>query len=416
MDRPRHPVTLVKVNTLKDHFNFLAASLVSVGSTATFLKLGIITPTAFTIGLGVSAAITTAVLAADEHTEKPRVIKKNKAFKFLTQKITAAALSFVTVMQKINLNKYTSFKGTSFHKGSVVDATKENLKRYDANPQLLEKNEEMAIKFGLKKPAKLKIITNKDKAGFFTGAGQQINAFAYNLHGVKECSLTASLLEKFTDDEELGVLGHENAHVAASHSAKGLLIHFPTQAISLATWGAFAWPMLTTPGGLVTFSANILAHKLIYEKKIDDVDMGKTSLENYSMTQKAAMAAVMLTVPTLTGQPELTALWLTNVVAKNIHGLNTYGFSRANEYQADRGSAEVTNLPHAFISGLLKMKQENMPHNERPYGKNDGKRSSLVNRTIDKIHTLYRTHPSIDSRIKRLEKIALQQEQAFTPS
>jgi heat shock protein HtpX len=85
--------------------------------------------------------------------------------------------------------------------------------------------------------------------------------------------------------------------------------------------------------------------------------------------------------------------------------------SRTREYAADQGSAEITGNPLALVNALQKL--EEMGH-QIPMNGNPAFSPLLIINPLSKegLQSLFRTHPSTEERIRRLQELAQQRQPA----
>lgn len=224
------------------------------------------------------------------------------------------------------------------------------LKDASQAPELYHVVEEMALAANVPMP-RVFIIDDPSPNAFATGRDPQHAAVA----------ATTGLLQRMNREELEGVMGHEMSHV------RNYDIRLQTVAMSLAA--------------AITFLANFASHAWWFGGSSDNDDDGGGVL--------VAVGAVLLIV--------LAPLAATLV---------QLALSRNREYLADAGSVELTRNPRGLINALEKLKQA------QPMKQSSAECASLY---ISSPHlnakhgrgmsALFDTHPSLDSRIARLEKM-----------
>jgi heat shock protein HtpX len=202
--------------------------------------------------------------------------------------------------------------------------------------------ENLALKMGLPKP-KIAIVQNDMPNAFATGRNYRNSVVA----------VTTGLLNRLNEQELQAVLAHEMTHVK-------------NRDIFVITFASFVVSMLSYA---IYFLLTMV--------------MRGNDRDNFG----ASMGA-----------------WFISMILSNTIGLiliNTV--SRYREYGADRGSAYATGNPDWLISALKKISR--MPVSGDSARNLESAKALCISPTSAGLLELFSTHPRIEKRIERLEKI-----------
>lgn len=219
--------------------------------------------------------------------------------------------------------------------------------------------EELAIAYGMTKPAT-----------FIVEDTAEPNAFATGKPGQAGVAITRPLLEMLNRQEISGVMGHELAHVAAEDSQTTLRFELFVTGLSFVVmmgWACakfgfyYIWPDDDDEGGLV-FKAII------------------------------GCFAVLGLVVAIAG-----------LIGKLCATLLKFAMSRTREYDADAMSAKVNQDPHGLIQALTKIDNWVAKVTRRQQGALPTQFSNLY--LVDNKTHLLDDHPSTKARIERLQEV-----------
>ncbi len=169
----------------------------------------------------------------------------------------------------------------------------------------------------------------------------------------------------------------------------------------------------------------VLAHEIVHQKQNG---MNLTSLGLYAAATLGA--TIILTNKFMKSLPEKFNGSFINYVSFGAIGMITNWFTsipyfahkRHQELKADEGAAWITNKPEKLASALRKLEKypEERKNNRQKIPKTDGNLPMAASHSNAKnTHEsglqglkkkLYSTHPDTETRVKRLEKIRLEQE------
>jgi len=250
----------------------------------------------------------------------------------------------------------------SFYGGAKTILTISGAKEisYQADPQLHNVVEEIAIAAGIPKP---RVFLIDDTA---------LNAFATGrdpAHGV--VAITRGLREQLSRDELAGVIAHEISHIR----------HFDIR---------FAMLMATMVGLIVLFSDAFW--------RILRVTMhgGRGGRRSGGGKDGAGIVIIVLLVVSI----------ILAIIAPILASLIRFGVSRQREYLADAGAVELTRYPQGMISALEKLGgcREPLEVANRAtahlYIVNPLK--SAMRGEGHELSSVFRTHPPLHDRIARL--------------
>ena len=208
------------------------------------------------------------------------------------------------------------------------------------NPRLYRIVENLSITAGLPMP-KVYIIDDPAPNAFASGRDPEHSLVA----------ATTGLLDIMDDNELTAVMGHEMSHI------KNYDIR-----VSMITFGLVC---------LVGFITDIGLRMVAFGDKEDRSPVG-------------AIAIV-----------------ITSILAPIIASLTQLAVSREREYLADMSSAKLTRYPEGMISALKKLGEHGQPMKRQ----NSATEAMYINNPLkkSKLNQLFSTHPSIESRIERLE-------------
>lgn len=217
-------------------------------------------------------------------------------------------------------------------------------------PEFYHVVEDMALAANVPMP-RVFIIDDPSPNAFATGSDPQHAAVA----------ATTGLLSQMNREELEGVMGHEMSHV------RNYDIRLQTVAMALA--------------GAITFLANFATHAWWFGGSRDNDDDGGGVL--------VAVGAILL-------------IFLAPLAATLVQ----LALSRNREYLADAGSVELTRNPQGLIAALTKLKEA------QPMTQSSAECASLYISSphLNAAHgrglsALFDTHPPLDARIARLEKM-----------
>ncbi|MFA9459258.1 zinc metalloprotease HtpX [Thiohalorhabdus methylotrophus] len=223
----------------------------------------------------------------------------------------------------------------------------------DANsaPKLVGTVEELAGRAGLPMPA-VYIINESSPNAFATGRNPQHAAVA----------VTSGLLDLLSEREVRGVLAHELAHVK-------------NRDILISTIAA-------TVAGAISALANMAQFMLLFGGQPGDDEEGGNPL---------GIVGVILVM----------------ILAPIAASLIQMAISRAREYGADKGGAEISGDPEALASALEKLAYG---ASRRPMSSAESHPTTaqmmIVNPLSGKdLMQLFSTHPPMDDRIQRLRAL-----------
>ena len=209
-------------------------------------------------------------------------------------------------------------------------------------PRLYRAVENLSITAGLPMP-KVYIVEDPAPNAFATGRDPE--------HAI--VAATTGLLDIMDDKELLAVMGHEMSHV------KNYDIR-----VSMITFG-----LVCVIGFLSDIGVRIFAIA-------DDRDNDRSPVG-------------------------LIAILITSILAPIAAAMAQMAVSRQREYLADISSVKLTRYPEGMISALKKLDEHSRPMRRQ----NSATEAMWINNPLKKgfMNNLFSTHPSIESRIERLE-------------
>lgn len=208
------------------------------------------------------------------------------------------------------------------------------------NPRLYRIVENLSITAGLPMP-KVYIIDDPAPNAFASGRNPDHSIVA----------ATTGLLDIMNDNELTAVMGHEMSHI------KNYDIR-----VSMITFGLVC---------LVGFITDIGLRMVAFGDDDDRSPIG------------------------------FIAILLTSIFAPIIASLAQFAVSREREYLADISSVKLTRYPEGMINALKKLGEHGQPMKRQ----NTATEAMYINNPLKKtkVNRLFSTHPSIESRIERLE-------------
>ena len=205
---------------------------------------------------------------------------------------------------------------------------------------------QLAIQAGIPMP-RVYIIPSETPNAFATGRNPNHAAVA----------ATTGIMRILTRDELMGVMAHELSHV----KNRDILIS------SIAA----------TIAGAITYLANMAQWAAIFGGGRDRDDEGGGVFGMLVMAIVAPIAAMLIQM----------------------------AISRAREYQADKGGAEVTSNPLCLANALRKLQMANQ---QIPMQANAATAHMFIVNPLsgDGLRSLFSTHPPLEERVRRLEEMA----------
>jgi heat shock protein HtpX len=220
-------------------------------------------------------------------------------------------------------------------------------------PRLYNLLENLCISRGIPMP-KLKIMDAAALNAFATGLNQK----QYSI------TVTSGLMDRLDDAELEAVLAHELTHIRNGD------VRMMVIAVVMA--------------GVISFAAEILFRVMFR----GGMSMGRGSSSGSSDRKGGAGAAILLAVVLI------AVAWFLSLVIR-------FALSRSREFLADAGAVELTKNPDGMITALRKIENR---------GELDGVTSAVMEMCVDNPRAgfadLFATHPSIDSRVDALVRMA----------
>jgi heat shock protein HtpX len=220
-------------------------------------------------------------------------------------------------------------------------------------PRLYNLLENLCISRGIPMP-KLKIMDSSALNAFATGLNQK----QYSI------TVTSGLVDRLNDAELDAVLAHELTHIRNGD------VRMMVIAVIIA--------------GVISFAAEIFFRVMFR----GGMRMGGGSSSGSSDRKGGAGAAILLAVVLI------AVAWFLSLVIR-------FALSRSREYLADAGAVELTKDPDAMIAALRKIENR---------GELNGVTSAVMEMCVDNprsgFEDMFATHPSIDSRVDALVRMA----------
>ena len=220
--------------------------------------------------------------------------------------------------------------------------------------------EELAIAYGMPKPATFIVENTTEPNAFATGKPEEAGV-----------AITRPLLEMLNREELSGVMGHELAHVAAEDSQTTMRFELFVTGLSVVVIMGWA---------LVRFGLVLIAD--------DDDD------DDHGLTTKALFGCISLFG---------LVIVIAGLIGKLCATLLKFAMSRTREYDADAMSAKINRNPNGLIQALYKIDD----WVAQQTGHNDAELSSKFSNLylVDTKTHLLDDHPSTKARIERLKEV-----------
>ena len=397
----------LRANTLKDHCNFLLHFGLAAGvTTGAFVALGC-PPVLGVIALGATAGVHLGLM--------PKV---KRAFQQAINEEKSDGLGPVTInldtlerdlrqRRRINPWEYINQSPTVLQPKVQrwVDTFSQKLglrappsvALMERGPTIFSHQKNQTLKDGLREFLRDKF-------------NQNANAFAFS-HSQDNIVLNAPIVEQLNPRELKGVVGHEIGHIAASHSAKLQMLgclSSPAQlltSLNLIVTAFSAWKnagyyfLGTAIGGA---AAGVVCHMLdLSEKDQKDVPKIKTLRNVFSNAAITGLGIVG-------GAPDLVAAIGLNAATQLSLKLINRRYSRCAEFQADKIAARLTGDPQGLSEGLNRIGKLHQSPTLDPYeivAPERKKDRGFLCKLFAPLGDLTKTHPSVDRRCARLEKM-----------
>jgi len=248
------------------------------------------------------------------------------------------------------------FISWSFGDSMILSMNHARETQHEDAPQLWNVVEELAIAGGLPMP-KVFLIEDQAMNAFATGRDPQHASVA----------ITRGLMEKLNREELQGVMAHEMSHVR-NYDIR------------------FAMLMAVMVGSIVLI-CDILRRSLFFGS------MGRRR----NSSSGAGKGQVILAIAAL----------VLSILAPLFAAIIQLAVSRQREYLADASAVELTRNPKGLISALRKLSESQ----EKLRGASRGTQHLYIVNPFKKQgrDSLFSTHPSLESRIARIEGIATAQ-------
>lgn len=214
------------------------------------------------------------------------------------------------------------------------------------NPQLYDRVAKLCDRADLPMP-KLFVIPTQSPNAFATGRNPQHAAVA----------VTQGIIDLLSAQELEAVIAHELTHIRNRDTL--------TQAV------------VGTLAGTITFVGRMLTFGGLYYPASRDDRRGNNPFGLVFLLVLAPLSAMLIQL----------------------------GISRTREFSADEGSAQITGKPMALASALQKL---DTVGRQIPMNGNPALSPLLIINplSIEGLQTLFRTHPSTEARIERLQQLA----------
>ena len=220
-------------------------------------------------------------------------------------------------------------------------------------PRIYNLLENLCISRGIPMP-KLKIMDSAALNAFATGLNQK----QYSI------TVTSGLVDRLNDAELEAVLAHELTHI------RNGAVRMMVIAVIIA--------------GVISFAAEIFFRVMFR----GGMRMGGGGSSGSSDRKGGAGAAILLAVVLI------AVAWFLSLVIR-------FALSRSREFLADAGAVELTKNPDAMITALRKIENR---------GELNGVTSAVMEMCVDNprsgFEDMFATHPSIDSRVDALVRMA----------
>lgn len=220
-------------------------------------------------------------------------------------------------------------------------------------PRLYNLLENLCISRGIPMP-KLKIMDTSALNAFASGLNQK----QYSI------SVTSGLVDRLNDAELEAVLAHELTHIRNGD------VRMMVIAVIIA--------------GVISFAAEIF-FRIMFR---GGMRMSGGSSSGSSDRKGGAGAAILLAIVLI------AVAWFLSLVIR-------FALSRSREFLADAGAVELTKNPDAMIMALRKIENR---------GELNGVTSAVMEMCVDNprsgFEDMFATHPSIDSRVDALVRMA----------
>ncbi|MCF6514571.1 M48 family metalloprotease [Lactobacillus sp. S2-2] len=218
---------------------------------------------------------------------------------------------------------------------------------------------EMCLAAQIPKP-KLYLVDTEEKNAFATGINPQKAGLA----------VTSGILNALNREELTGVIGHEVSHIKNGDMKVTTLANAFSSAINIM--------------GLI---ATEISYWMMWFGPRDDDDQDSNS---------GASAMVYLVIYLVAN--------LISFVGNLLASVLTLALSRNREYLADASSAELTKNPKGLIQALQKISMNTKEEEKDQKENHSYATAGYINKPKQK-DGLFDTHPSIESRINKLNKM-----------
>lgn len=392
----------LRVNTLKDHCNFLFHFGLTAGvATAAVVALGcppILGAIAVTATAGIHFALNPKVgrafqEAIDEE-KKSRVSER-------------AVVDFDALLRDHRRNVRIRLE----------DYIRPPVPRF--NPRIQDWVEGFAQKLGMQETPNLLVMDNTSEGSPHGNKGlkgalreflrtqfnQTANAFAFR-HTYGNVVLTGPIVEELNARELKGVVGHEMGHLAAHHTTKRqtmAMLSTPAKILTSLNYLVTAYSSWRTAGlSLAASAAGAIAAGFV-AKKLGWSEEDKADKPKIQNLRSAFSSAAVMGAGIAFAAPDLALAAGINYAVNNTLTLIGKRYSRRIEFQADRIAADLTGDPQGLGRGLEKIMEL---HKRKLHGNdNSPDKDKKLTGVFGRLNDLGETHPNTERRCARLAQM-----------
>ena len=205
------------------------------------------------------------------------------------------------------------------------------------------------------------------------------------------------------------IIAHELAHLAAKHQEQMLPSLFLKNIIAFQGLACIILAACANLSGAIALGIGLASYPVTGFILARHLYLRIRHEDNFKRIYKVSDSigtAIFVTIAAATNAPEVILGWAVANAAILTSKLTHARLSRRHELQADRVGAESTQDPATIAAALRDYEAINRKEAPQTFEDSDYRQGPLISRLYKRVESLFSTHPHIERRCARLEKMA----------